>query len=554
MTSPGKTSEPAALLFDGSPLLTSEDAARFLGVRHNQLLHTLYRAPEEERYKTFEIPKRTGGMREISAPKGLLRDLQYKVLEILTPQYDAHPGAHGFILERGILTNASEHVGQRLVLNVDLKDFFPSINFGRVRGLFLSKPFAMGPASAAIFAQICTHKNGLPQGAPTSPILSNFIATELDRRLTKLARQNRMRYSRYADDITLSTNATQFPVSIVAFEQKTAGAAPELVIGEALDKAIAASGFAVNPKKVRMQGRSERQSVTGLNVNDKANVARSRIRQLRAMIHAWSTFGLEAAAAEHFRRYRGARSGPARGDLAASFRNVVYGNLAFVKMVRGASDPVFLKLCARLLDLDPNPSKFIRQMVFGADDFDIFISHASEDREAVARPILEACNAAGLKAFLDDEHIAWGENFTQKINTALGAARTVLTIISPVSVTKDWPMAEVNTALTLEVAGKKNVLALIVGKPDLSKLPLISGKDFMLWTDNPDEVAQRLKAKVRPVEPAPAIAPPSPGSSLPPRPRPAAAVPSVSPPHASQARSAPSTPAQGKGWFKKWFG
>lgn len=199
------------------------------------------------------------------------------------------------------------------------------------------------------------------------------------------------------------------------------------------------------------------------------------------------------------------------------------------------------------------PKRFDRtRLTIGpsAGDFDIFISHASEDREAVARPVLEACNAAGLKAFLDDEHIAWGENFTQKINTALGAARTVLTIISPVSVNKDWPMAEVNTALNLEVSGKKNVLALIVGKPDLSKLPLISGKDFMLWSDNPHEVARRLKARIRPPEAPDSTTPPSTGDVAA-DPLVAAAVPSFAPPRATT--SAPPPQAGRKGWLGWWF-
>ena len=99
-------------------------------------------------------------------------------------------------------------------------------------------------------------------------------------------------------------------------------------------------------------------------------------------------------------------------------------------MVRGPADAVYLKLCSKVLELDPNPSKFIRQMVFGADDYDIFISHASEDRASIARPIFEACERLGLKAFLDDEHIAWGETFTRKINVAL-APRALCWPLSP---------------------------------------------------------------------------------------------------------------------------
>jgi hypothetical protein len=165
-------------------------------------------------------------------------------------------------------------------------------------------------------------------------------------------------------------------------------------------------------------------------------------------------------------------------------------------MVRGPADPVYLKLCSKVLDLDPNPSKFIRQMVFGADDFDIFISHASEDRPTVARPIFEACERLGLKAFLDEEHIAWGEAFTKKINIALGAARTVLAIISSNSVAKEWPLTEVNAALALEVSGDKTVVPLIVGKPDLSRLPLIRGKDYLEWRNDPKLVAIRLREVV----------------------------------------------------------
>ena len=165
-------------------------------------------------------------------------------------------------------------------------------------------------------------------------------------------------------------------------------------------------------------------------------------------------------------------------------------------MVRGQEDALFLNLCAQVLKLDPNPSRFIRQMVFGADDYDVFLSHASEDKDEVARPIFEACQKLGLKVFLDEAHIGWGQSFTQKINTALGSARTVLAIISPTSVAKDWPIVEVNTALSLEVSGQKKVVPLIVGKPDLSKLPLIKGKDAMTWNGDAMAVAKRLQAAV----------------------------------------------------------
>lgn len=495
---------PPPLRLDGQPLASSQDVARYLGVNHARMIYILYKAPDEARYRHFEIPKSTGGMRQISAPHGLLRTMQDKLHLAFMQHHEAHPRAHGFIGERSVATNAKDHTGKRWVLNIDLVDFFPSINFGRIRGLLMKPPFEMAPAAAAVVAQIVTYRNGLPQGAPTSPVLSNYIAATLDRRLFRLARQHKLVYSRYADDITFSTARMQFPPAIALHEQLPGGGY-KTIPGDLLVKEIALSGFAINAKKVRIQGHGVQQSVTGLVVNRHVNVERERIRQIRAMLHAWGKFGLDAAAAEHFAKYRFGKT-LIKAPRPSAFRNIVYGHLSFVRMVRGQDDPVFLKLCAKVLDLDPNPSKFIRQMVFGADDFDIFISHAREDKAEIARPIYEACARAGLKAFLDEEHIGWGESFTKKINTALGAARTVVAVVSSHSVSKDWPILEVNTALALEVSGDKRVVPVLVGNPDLSKLPLIRGKNWIVWRGDAEMIARELKSILQPA-PQPTVRP-----------------------------------------------
>jgi RNA-directed DNA polymerase len=496
MPVPGRPEEASSVLrLSGRPLQSADDVAKYFNIPLGRLLWTLYRAPDDVRYRHFEIPKRSGGMRQIHAPVGLVRDLQDRLHAELKQLYRAHPNAHGFVDARSVASNAADHAGKRWVLNVDLEDFFPTINFGRIRGLLLRPPFELGLAAAAVCAQIVTHRNGLPQGAPTSPVLSNFIAATLDRRLLRLARDHKLDYSRYADDITFSTDLPQFPPSMAVREQIESGGF-RIAAGDALEQAIRTCGFSINAKKVRIQGRGVHQSVTGLCVNARVNIERRRIRRIRAMLHAWQKFGLAAAAAEHLDKYRAPGRRPQHENAGAAFRNIVYGHLSFVKMVRGPADPVYLKLCSKVLDVDPNPSKFIRQMLFGADDYDIFISHASEDRAAIARPIFEACERLGLKAFLDDEHIAWGETFTKKINIALGAARTVLAVISSTSVTKDWPLTEVNTALALDVSGDKTVVPLIVGKPDLSRLPLIRGKDYLEWRNDPKLVAIRLREVV----------------------------------------------------------
>lgn len=488
-----KTREPsreALEAYGGPPPQTLKDVAKLLDLRPHQLTYALFSARDNQRYATFEIPKRTGGMRRIDSPIGVIRTGQKRLAPILAKLHRPHPASQGFLPERSILTNAEAHAGQRLVLNVDLADFFPSINFGRVRGLFRAPPFHMGDAAATVCAQLCTFRNGLPQGAPTSPVLSNYIATGLDRRLHRLARENRCRYTRYADDITFSTGAPALPVSLCAPLGEGMNAPVE--VGPALAAQISAAGFAVNPKKVRLQRRSVRQSVTGVTVNEKPNVDRLRVRRIRAMVHAWRKFGLEAAAAEHLRKKVG-RQNVGRNDRARVFRNALYGELAFLKMLRGEDDPLYRKFCAQLLALDGAPPKTLRRMLFGADDYQVFISHATEDKEAIARPIFEACEKLGVKAFIDQEHINWGESFTAKIQTALAAAPVVLAVVTDASVTKDWPLAELNTALALEVEGEKTVAAVVVGRPDLSKLPLLRQKNYMVWKSDPEAVATRLK-------------------------------------------------------------
>lgn len=475
--------------YGGPPPQTLKDVAKLLDVSAHQLTYALYSAPENRRYATFEIPKRTGGMRRIDSPIGVIRTGQTRLAPILAKLHRPHPASQGFLEGRSILTNAEAHVGQRLVLNVDLADFFPTINFGRVRGLFRAPPFFMGDAAATVCAQLCTFRNGLPQGAPTSPMLSNFIATGLDRRLHRLARENRCKYSRYADDLTFSTGAPVFPVSLCA--PLGEGMNAPVQAGPSLAAQISASGFAVNPRKVRLQRRSVRQSVTGVTVNEKPNVERERVRRIRAMVHAWRKFGLEAAGAAHLQKRAGI-AGPPQ-EKGRIFRNALYGELAFLKMLRGDEDKLYRKFCAQLLEIDPAPPKTIRRMLFGADDFQVFLSHAAEDKETIARPIFAACEKLGVKCFLDQEHINWGESFTAKIQTALAAAPVVLAIVTDNSVTKEWPLAEMNTALSLEIEGQKTVAAVVVGRPDLSRLPLLRQKNYMLWKDDPETVAQRLQ-------------------------------------------------------------
>lgn len=276
---------------------TLEDVADILGFKPSGLAYILYKMPNSLKYTSFEIPKRSGGSRLIKAPVPQLRLLQRRLANVLYICLDQiekngtgrRSFAHGFERNRSIVTNASLHKRRRYVLNLDLEDFFPSINFGRVRGFFIKdKHFALHQKVATVVAQIACHDNELPQGSPCSPIVSNLIGHLLDSRLAGFAKAHKCTYSRYADDITFSTNRKEFPPELAA---PVPGVPSQWQLGAPLVSKIEGSGFRVNVKKTRMQYRGSRQVVTGLLVNEKVNVRPEYFRVGRAMCHALFSTG-----------------------------------------------------------------------------------------------------------------------------------------------------------------------------------------------------------------------------------------------------------------------
>jgi RNA-directed DNA polymerase len=221
--------------------------------------------------------------------KNLSNLLQDCAAELNTTHGWADQIAHGFKRDRSILSNACRHRGRRWVFNLDLADFFDTINFGRVRGFFISnRHFSLHPKVATILAQIACHNNTLPQGSPCSPVISNLVAHILDIRLVSLAAKTGSTYTRYADDLTFSTNLPDFP-SEIAVKQGTQG--HDWIAGNQLSQIIARSGFIVNAAKSRMQYRNSRQEVTGLVVNKKVNIRSEYRRTVRAMVHRLFTTG-----------------------------------------------------------------------------------------------------------------------------------------------------------------------------------------------------------------------------------------------------------------------
>lgn len=284
---------------------TLTDLAELLNFQRQAITYILFKQTDAQRYFEFQISKRSGGTRTIAAPNERLKRLQSNLAHLLEnclfeleeTGVRRTPFVHGFVKGKSIVTNAKIHRNKRWVLNLDLHDFFGTVNFGRVRGtLMKDKSFQLHPTVATLIAQIACRNNSLPQGAPSSPILANMVTRPLDLRLVDIANQHGLRYSRYADDITFSTRIRDFPLALVDNSASESG--HTWALGGRLEKAITKAGFTVNPKKTRLQYLESRQEVTGLVVNRRVNVTREYRKKVRAMVHSLvstGAFHLDAA-------------------------------------------------------------------------------------------------------------------------------------------------------------------------------------------------------------------------------------------------------------------
>ena len=331
-------------------LLTRADVARYLGVELRALTWWVWVLDEHKRYQEFAIRRRTGGEpRIISAPIKPIKDFQRGLLTLLETAYQPRPHVHGFARKRSPLTNAVVHRHQRWILRIDLEDFFPSIHFGRIRGLFRAYPFEYPDDVATLLAQICCHRKQLPQGAPTSPILSNLVCRGLDKELASLANALHCHYTRYADDICLSTGRKTFPAELATIVNGVP------VLTADLRTVITRNDFVINENKTRLMPRRQRQRVTGLVVNERLNVPREYRRHLRAVLHIWEKYG-EADAKAAFERATPVRNWPP-GKAAPEFRLIIRGQLQYLGAARGY-DRLYQRLASALARCDPsfNPS------------------------------------------------------------------------------------------------------------------------------------------------------------------------------------------------------
>ncbi len=282
------------LVSSGLPVLrAAEDVARALGVTINELRFLAYARSTStvSHYRRFLLPKKTGGTRLISAPMPRLKRAQTWILENVLEKVPAHEAAHGFLPDRSIVTNARPHVGAAVVLNLDLEDFFPTVSQRRIKGLF--RALGYGEAVATIFSLLTSEpevdevvldgrtyfvQSGarkLPQGAPTSPAITNVLARRLDRRLAAGAAKIGFTYTRYADDLTFSARS----------QDEASGKGPD--VGSMLRLArfvIEQEGFVVHPRKTRVLRSGSRQEVTGVTVNEQLGIERQTLRRFRAFL------------------------------------------------------------------------------------------------------------------------------------------------------------------------------------------------------------------------------------------------------------------------------
>ncbi len=300
------------------------------------------------RYTKFTIPKKNGDKRQIHAPVNGLKHILRPLNIILNTIAEPHFKATGFVPGKSIVDNAKQHVGKHYVYNTDLKNFFHSFDRQWVKYGFMIPPFSLGKEKedlAFLLASLCTHpfevdgkkKTVLPQGAPTSPTITNILCAKLDHRLNGLAKRFKVTYSRYADDITFSAHTNVFSKDDFKNELNR-------IITEYQGK----NKLGINDKKTRLQQSGFRQEVTGLTVNEKVNVNRRYVKQLRNWLYLWERYGIEKATEKFRKDYNSSEKGRGYSKKdSANFKQVLDGKLLFLKMVKGENDSTYRKLKKR---------------------------------------------------------------------------------------------------------------------------------------------------------------------------------------------------------------
>lgn len=291
-------------------------------------------------YTIIPLKKKAGGTRFIQAPNSRLLYLQRKLLQVFEGMYSPRKVAHGFVEGRSAVTNAAQHIKRKHILNVDLKDFFPSISQDRINGLLFTLGVPLDVCKRV--CSICCVRNQLPQGAPTSPILSNMIAMKMDRQFMSFCKPHRIRYTRYADDLTFSVFTN--PRSLFSGEVPTPGKIEANLLSSELTEIVLSNGFTINEKKIRYFGPNSRKEVTGVLVSDTLNLRRTFVRNIRSMLFGIEKHGFPSAQIKFSTRY---------GNIA-SLREHLRGKISWLSQVKGINDAVYINLARRFNSIFPD--------------------------------------------------------------------------------------------------------------------------------------------------------------------------------------------------------
>jgi len=324
-------------------------------IRLNQLTYYISPNRNKSRYRSFTIKKKSGKERVIHAPADTLKDIQQALNLLFQHVIKIHSAATGFVPGVSVVDNARVHTGMNYVYNIDLKDFFFSINQRRVWSLLQRKPFNFNDETerlelANMIAGLCCEpmdverfdenqnsvyrkESVLPQGAPTSPTLTNIVCRHLDYKLNKLAQKYGLNYTRYADDITFSSMHHVYRSNGIFIQELT--------------RILKEENFVVQKEKTRLQKRYYRQEVTGLIVNNKVNVSRKYVKELRHFLYLWERYGYSMAQILAGNSYYKADNGKPLQFLTF----VINGKLNYMAMVVGTDNPTYKKLLARYREL-----------------------------------------------------------------------------------------------------------------------------------------------------------------------------------------------------------
>ena len=292
---------------------------------------------------------------------------------------------------------------------------------------------------------------------------------------------------------------------LASFSNETISLTSDINISSRLSEIFEDAGFSINSKKTRIYSNSVRQEVTGLTVNVFVNVKKKFIKQIRAMIHAAKKFDFPDAGIEYINKYSPANQ---RKKLQNSLREewfdpgkyfkcVLYGKIGYLKMVRGETDNCYIRFCREIAKIDDNPPKFIQEIKNMNEPYDVFICHASEDKEEIAIPLYNSLNDKAVKTFIDDKFIKTGDSLIEIINNALAKAKLIVLVISEHSVAKNWPMTEFSSTISRMIDGKIRLYPIFCGtEKSISKLrenfPLIHDRLYKQWSGNPDSVSEDI--------------------------------------------------------------